>query len=58
MLVERQGRVRYDDARRAVYDALSRLEHAHDDVPCVGDDEHGAGGLEYPFEEHPGVHVR
>ena len=57
MLVERQRRVRYDDARRAVDDALSSFEHAHDDVPCVGDDEHGAGGFEYPLEEHPCVHV-
>ena len=57
MLVKRQGRVRYDDARRAVDDALSSFEHAHDDVPGVGDDEHGAGGFEYPLEEHPSVHV-
>lgn len=28
-----QGGIRYDNARRAVDDALSRLEHAHDDVP-------------------------
>ena len=36
---------------------MRRIEYAHDDVPCVGDDEHRAEGLEDPLKEHPGIHI-
>ena len=44
-------------AGRAVYHALGHIENAHDDAPGVRDDQDGAGGLEYPLEKHPGVHI-
>ena len=46
-----------DDARALVDDALAHIKDRHDDIPCIGYDQHRAEGLEYPFEEHPGIHV-
>ena len=51
------GGVANNNARRAADYALRHIEHAHDDVPCVADDQDGAGRLKDPFEEHPGVHI-
>ena len=36
---------------------LGYIKHTHDDVPGVRYDQNRAEGLEYPFEEHPGIHV-
>ena len=37
--------------------ALGHVEHAHDEVPGVGDEQNRGGGFEHPFEDHPGVHI-
>ena len=54
----------FDAIRRAqvITDAcfehmLGYIKHTHDDVPGVRYDQNRAEGLEYPFEEHPGIHV-
>ena len=44
-------------ARRIAYDGLRHVEHAHDDVPGVGDDQDRAGRLEHPLKKHPGIYV-
>lgn len=49
--------VRDDDPRRLTDHILRHIEHRHDDVPGVGDDQHRAEGLENPLEENPGVKV-
>ena len=41
-----------DHAGALVDNALGGIEHAHDDVPCVADNEDGKGRLENPAEEH------
>ena len=47
-----------DDYPGALIDnALRQVEHAHDDVPGVGYQQDSGGGLEYPAEQHPTVHV-
>ena len=51
------GGVRADDPRRLRHDALGHIEHTHDDIPGIGDDEDSSGALEHPFEKHPGIHV-
>ena len=51
------ARVRDDDAGALADHVLRYIEHRHDDVPGVGDDEHRAEGLEDPLEEDPGVEV-
>ena len=51
------ARVRDDDAGALADHVLRHIEHRHDDVPGVGDDEHRAEGLEDPLEEDPGVEV-
>lgn len=51
------ARVRDDDPRRLTDHILRHIEHRHDDVPGVGDDQHRAEGLENPLEENPGVKV-
>ena len=51
------GGVSDDDAGGTVDDALRRLKHAHDDVPCVGHNEDGCRCLEYPLKEYPCVDV-
>ena len=51
------ARVRNDDAGTLADHILRHIEHRHDDVPGVGDDEHRAEGLEDPLEEDPGVEV-
>ena len=51
------ARVRNDDPRRLADHILRHIEHRHDDVPGVGDDQHRAEGLENPLEENPGVEV-
>ena len=51
------GSVRADDAGRLGHHALGHVEHAHDEVPGVGDEQNRGGGFEHPFEDHPGVHV-
>ena len=47
----------HDHPGGSVDNALGQIKHTHDDVPGIGDDQDSAGGLEYPLEEHPGVHV-
>ena len=49
--------VRDDDPRLLADHILRHIEHRHDDVPGVGDDQHGAEGLENPLEENPCVKV-
>ena len=51
------ARVRNDDPRRLTDHILRHIEHRHDDVPGVGDDQHRAEGLENPLEENPGIKV-
>ncbi len=51
------GRICDHNARRAVYDALCHFKYPHDDIPRIRDDKHSTGSLEYPLEEHPGIHV-
>ena len=51
------ARVRNDDAGTLADHILRHIEHRHDDVPGVGDDEHRTEGLEDPLEEDPGVEV-
>ena len=51
------ARVRDDDAGALADHVLRHIEHRHDDVPGVGDDEHRAEGLEDPLEKDPGVEV-
>ena len=51
------ARVRNNDAGALAHHILRHIEHRHDDVPGVGDDEHRAEGLEDPLEEDPGVEV-
>ena len=46
-----------DDAGRLGHHALGHVEHAHDEVPGVGDEQNRGGGFEHPFEDHPGVHI-
>ena len=46
------GRVGNDDSRRTVDHALRHVEHAHNNIPCVGYDENGAGRFENPPEEN------
>ena len=46
-----------DDPRRLTNHILRHIEHRHDDVPGIRDDQHGAEGLENPLEENPGVKV-
>ena len=36
---------------------LPNIENSHDDIPGIRYDQHRAEGLEYPLEEHPGIHV-
>ena len=57
MVGEVDGGVAHDKAGGVVDHALRRLKHAHDDVPCVGHDEHGCRCLEYPLKEYPCVDV-
>ena len=40
-----------------VDDALGGVKDAHDDVPCVADNENGKRRLENPAEEHGAVEV-
>ena len=40
-----------------VDNALGGIEHTHNDVPCVADNEDGKSRLENPAEEHGGVKV-
>ena len=51
------ARIRNNDAGALAYHVLRHIEHSHDDVPSVGDNEHRAEGLEDPLEEDPGVKV-
>ena len=46
-----------DNAGTLVDNALGGIEHAHDDVPCVADNEDGKGRLENPAEEHGSIEV-
>ena len=40
-----------------MHHTLGHIEYSHNDIPGVAHNEDGAGTLENPFEEHPGVHV-
>ena len=51
------GRFADDHAGALIDNALSRIERAHDDIPCVADNEDGKSRLENPAEEHGGVKV-
>ena len=51
------ARVRDNDPRRLTDHILRHIEHRHDDVPGVRDDQHRAEGFENPLEENPGVEV-
>ena len=51
------ARIRNNDAGALADHVLRHIEHRHDDVPGVGDDEHRAEGLEDPLEKDPGVEV-
>ena len=51
------ARIRDDDPRRLADHILRHIEHRHDDVPGVRDDQHRAEGFENPLEENPGVEV-
>ena len=58
------GHIGYVDARIADDDAgtladhiLCHIEHRHDDVPGIGDDQHRTESFEDPLEEDPGVEV-
>ena len=46
-----------DNAGTLVDNALGGIEHTHNDVPCIADNEDGKGRLENPAEEHGGVEV-
>ncbi|MBM6976549.1 hypothetical protein H9X99_11910 [Intestinimonas butyriciproducens] len=51
------ARIRDDDPRRLADHILRHIEHRHNDVPGVGDDQHRAKSFENPLEENPGVEV-
>ena len=51
------ARIRNDDACRLVDHILRQIEHRHDNIPCVRDDQHRTERLENPLEEDPGVEV-
>ena len=36
---------------------LRGFKDAHDDVPCVGDDQHRRGGFEHPFEDDERIEI-
>ena len=46
-----------DNAGTLVDNALGGIEHTHNDIPCVADNEDGKSRLENPAEEHGGVKV-
>ena len=46
-----------DNAGALVDNALGGIEHTHNDIPCVADNEDGKSRLENPAEEHGGVKV-
>ena len=50
-------RIGQDGAGRAVYNALGNIEHAHDYIPGICDDQHSAGGFEKPLEKHEGIDI-
>ena len=47
----------YDNAGGAVDNILRHIKDAHDNIPCVGDDQDGGSGFERPFKEDPGVQI-
>ena len=51
------GRFADDNAGALVDNALGGIEHTHNDIPCVADNEDGKSRLENPAEEHGGVEV-
>ena len=51
------ARVRDDDAGALADHVLRHIEHRHDNVPGVRDDEHRAEGFENPLEEDPCVEI-
>ena len=36
---------------------MGNVKYPHDNGPGVGENQGGGSGLEYPLEEHPGVHI-
>ena len=46
-----------DDACALIDHALRHVEHRHNDIPGVRDDQHRAEGLENPLPEKPGVKI-
>ena len=51
------ARIRNDDACRLVDHILRHIEHRHDNVPGVRDDQHRAEGFENPLKENPCVEI-
>ena len=51
------GGIPDDDPGTLVDHMLPDIENPHDDVPGIRYDQHRAEGFEYPFEEHPGIHI-
>ncbi len=41
-----------DHTRSVVDDLLCHIKDAHDDIPCVRDDQNRTGGLKNPLKEH------
>ena len=50
-------RIAHDHAGGVVHYRLRNVEHRHNDIPCVGHDQNGAGRLEHPHENRPGVEI-
>ena len=48
---------RYDEPGRPADHTLRGFKDAHDDVPCVGDDQHRRGGFEHPFEDDERIEI-
>ena len=48
---------RHDEPGRPADHTLRGFKDAHDDVPCVGDDQHRCGGLEHPFEDDERIEI-
>ena len=48
---------RHDEPGRPADHTLRGFKDAHDDVPCVGDDQHRRGGFEHPFEDDERIEI-
>ena len=53
----RDGRTASNQPGRFIDHTLRYVEHRHDDVERVGQNQHGNEGFEHPLEEHPCVDV-